>query len=109
MSTVTVDSAVANAYGQRLAQPPPPAAPATTNPPPSSERSQWDPNDRDLLLKSANRLQFTEASGVRSRSFFKNAENFLDMCGRPRDRWDRFIISWLGANEAEKVRFSHLF
>ena len=29
------------------------------------------------------------------------------MCGRPRDRWARFIISWLGPNEAEKVRRSH--
>ena len=29
------------------------------------------------------------------------------MCGRQRDRWARFIISWLGANEAEKVRRSH--
>ena len=31
------------------------------------------------------------------------------MCGRPRDRWARFIISWLGANEAEKVSRSHFF
>ena len=31
------------------------------------------------------------------------------MCGRPRDRWARFIISWLGANEAKKVRRSHFF
>ena len=29
------------------------------------------------------------------------------MCGRPRDRWSRFILSWHGANEAEKVRRSH--
>ena len=29
------------------------------------------------------------------------------MCGRPRDRWARFIISWLGPNEAEKVRRSY--
>ena len=31
------------------------------------------------------------------------------MCGRPRDRWARFIISWLGANKAEKVRRSYFF
>ena len=29
------------------------------------------------------------------------------MCGRPRDRWERFIISWLSPNEAEKVWGSH--
>ena len=38
MPAATVDSAVVNALGQRLAQSPPPAAPATTNPPPSSAR-----------------------------------------------------------------------
>ena len=92
MPTVPVDGAVANAPGQRLTQPPPPAATATTNPLPSSARPQWDPDDRDLLLKSANRPQFTEASGVRIRAFLENAENFLDMCGRPRDRWAHFII-----------------
>ena len=31
------------------------------------------------------------------------------MCGRPRKRWARFIISRLGANEAEKVLRSHFF
>ena len=39
--------------------------------------------------------------------FLENAENFLDMCWRPRDCWARFIISWLIANKAEKVRRSH--
>ena len=29
------------------------------------------------------------------------------MCGRPLDRWARFILSWLGDNESEKVRRSH--
>ena len=67
---VSVDSAVANAPGQRLAQPPPPSAPAMTNLPPPSARPRWDPDDSDLLLKSANRPQFTEASGVRIRAFF---------------------------------------
>ena len=91
MPAVLVDGAVANAPGQRLAQPPPTAAPATTNPPPRA-RLEWDPDDRDLLLKSANRPQFTEASGVRIRAFLENAENFLDMCGRLSHRWARFII-----------------
>ena len=29
------------------------------------------------------------------------------MCGRPRNRWARIILSWLGPNKAEKVRRSH--
>ena len=107
MPAALVDGAVANAPGQRLAQPPLPAAPATTNPLPPPARREWDPDDRDLLLKSANRPQFTEVSGVRIRAYLENAENCLQMCGRPRDRWARIIISWLGANEAEKVRRSH--
>ena len=106
MPAVPVDGAVLNAPGQRLAQPPPTAAPVNTNQPPHP-RPEWDSDDRDLLLKSANRPQFTEPSGVRIRVFLENVENFLDMCWRPRDRWARFIISWLGANEAEKVRRSH--
>ena len=107
MPVVPVDNAVANALGQRLAQPPPPAAPTTTNSP-SPARPKWDPDDRDLLLKSANRPRFTESTGVCIRSFLEDAENFLDMCERPGDRWARFI-SWLGANKAEKVRRSHIF
>ena len=111
MLPVPVDNAVANAPDQRLAQPLPLATSAAANPlllPPSA-RPEWDPDDLDLLLKSTNRPQFTETSGVRIRAFLENAENFLQMCGRPRDRWARFIISWLGANEAEKVRRSHFF
>ena len=107
MPAATVDSTVANAPGQRLAQPPPPAAQATTNLLPSSSRPKWDAYDCDLLLKFASRPQFTEASGVRIRAFLENAENCLDMCKRPRDRWARFIISLLGVKEAEKVRRSH--
>ena len=111
MPAVPVDNAVANAPDQRLAQPLPLATSAAANmlPLPPSTRPEWDPDDRDLLLKSANRPRFTESSGVRIRAFLEDAENFLDICGRPRDRWARFIISWLGANEAEKVRRSHCF
>ena len=100
------DYAVAKAPDHRLAQPSPPVAPAATHASPSP-RLDWDPEDRDLLLKSSNRPRFTESSGVRIRAFLADAENFLEMCGRPRNRWARFIISWLGANEAEKVRRSH--
>ena len=37
----------------------------------------------------------------------ENAANLLKICGRPRDRWARFIIFLLGPNEAEKVCRSH--
>ena len=107
MPGVPIDSAVANAPGQRRAQPLPLAPPAAAHLPSPSPRPMWDHEDRDLLLKSANRPRFMESSGVRIRAFLADAENFLEMCGRPRDRWARFIISWLGANEAEKVRRSH--
>ena len=109
MPCVPVDDAVASAPGQRLAQPRSPDTPAATHIPPSSARPEWDPDDRDLLLKSSNRPRFTESSGIRIRAFLEDAENFLEMCGRPRNRWARFIISWLGANEAVKVRRSYFF
>ena len=70
-------------------------------------KPNWDHDDLDLLLRSANRTHYTESSGIRIRAFVEDAENFLEMCGRPRDRWARFIISWLNSNEAEKVRRSH--
>ena len=79
MPAVSVDNAVANALGQRLGQPPPPAAPATANLPPPSARPESDPDDRDLLLKSANRPRFTESLGVRIRAFLEDAENFLEV------------------------------
>ena len=103
MPVVPLDGAVATAPGQRQAQPPPPAGYEITYPPPPA-RPEWNPDDRDLLLRSANRFRFTEVSGVRIRAFLEDAENFLEMCGHPRDYWARIIISWLGANEPEKVR-----
>ena len=54
-----------------------------------------------------NRPRYSKLSGVRIRSFVEEAENFLEMCGRPRDRWGRFVVSWFGSNEAGKVRRSH--
>ena len=111
MPAVRVDNAVANAPDQRVAQPLPLLTTAAANltPPPPSARPVWDPDDRDLLLKSANRPRFIKSSGVRIQAFLEDAETLLDMCGRPRDRWARFIISWHGANEAEKVSCSHFY
>ena len=87
------------------AAPPPPAL-RTLAPRLAPPQPVWDEKDRDLF-KSANRQRYTEASGIRIRAFVEVAENFLEMCARPRDRWSRFILSWLGTNEAEKVRRSH--
>ena len=107
MPAVPVSDAVANAPDQRLTQQLPPTTTAAVNPPPPPARPEWNTADRDLLFKSANRPRFMESLGVRIRGFLEDAENFLEMCGRPRDRWSRFIISWLGANKAEKIRSSH--
>ena len=71
--------------------------------PPS--KPEWDHDDRDLLLKSANRPRYIE-TGVSIRAFVEDAKNILEMSGRSSDRWTRFIVSWLGSNEAEKVRRS---
>ena len=68
----------------------------------------WEPADRDTLLKDTSRQRFTETSGCKIRSFLADAELFFTLCNRPRDRWGFFILSWLGSEEAEKVRRSHI-
>ena len=97
------------ATGQRTKASPnlPPQAATFTSITLSSQKSEWDRDEKDLLLKSANRTEYTESSGINIRAFVEDAENFLEMCGRSPDRWARFIISWLGPKKAEKVRRSH--
>ena len=107
MPAAFVDGAVANAPGQRLAQPLPLVVPRTINTLPPTARPKCDLDDRYLLLKSANRPQFNKTSGVRIPAFRENAEYVLQMRGRPLDRLASFIISCLGATEAVKVRRSH--
>jgi hypothetical protein len=68
----------------------------------------WDAADRETLLKAASRPRFIESSGVKIRSFLADAELFLTLCNRPRSRWAYFVLSWLGSEEAEKVRRSHV-
>ena len=68
----------------------------------------WDPADRDTALKAASRPRFTESSGMKIRPFLDDAELFLELCGRPRDRWGIFVLQWLGIDEGDKVRRSHL-
>ena len=43
----------------------------------SQRKPEWDNDDGDLLLKSANCPRYTESSGVRIRAFVDKAENFL--------------------------------
>ena len=69
---------------------------------------EWDPEDRETILKSASRPRFVESTGMRIRAFLDDAELFLTLCGRPRSRWGHFVLSWLGHDESEKVRRSHI-
>jgi hypothetical protein len=73
-----------------------------------AETLEWDAADRETLLKAASRPRFIESSGVKIRSFLADAELFLTLCNRPRSRWAYFVLSWLGSEEAEKVRRSHV-
>ena len=68
----------------------------------------WEPADRDTLLKASSRQRFTEASGFKICSFLPDAELFLTLCNRPRDRLGFFILFWLGSEKAEKDRRSHI-
>ena len=97
------------ATGQRTgANPnPSPLATTTSTPPLPPRKPEWDHENRDLQLKSANRPHYSESSGIRIRAFVEDAKNFLEMCGRSRARWARFIISWVGPNVAEKMRRSY--
>ena len=106
MPAVSVNSAVANLPGHRITQLQPAATPDATNPPPPSARPELDPDNRDLLLKSANRSRFTKSSNFSIRGFIEYAEYFLEKCERFRDRWARFIGLWLCANEVETTPFS---
>ena len=68
----------------------------------------WDAADRDTLLKAASRQRFTEVSATKTRAFLADSEIFLTLFSRPRDRWGYFVLAWLGSDEAEKVRRSHV-
>ena len=46
----------------------------------------WESADRETLLKTSFRLRYTEASGLKIRSFLSDSELFLALCNRPRDR-----------------------
>ena len=97
------------AINQRIKASPNPSQLAATSLTPTLtfQKFEWDRDDRDLFLKSSNRAHYTESSGICICVFVEDAENCLKMCGRYRDRWARFIISWVCPNNAEKVRRFH--
>ena len=68
----------------------------------------WDATERETLLKAGLSQRFTETSGIKIRTFLADAELFLTLCSRLRDRWGFFALAWLGSEEAEKVRRSHI-
>ena len=68
----------------------------------------WDATVRETLLKAALRQRFTEISGIKIRAFLADAKLFLTHCSRPRDRWGFFVPIWLGSEEADNVRRSHV-
>ena len=82
--------------------------PATPTHSQRAENLDWDAADRETLLKAASRPRFLESTGAKIRSFLADAELFLTLCNRPRSRWAYFVLSWLGSEEAEKVRRSHV-
>ena len=73
----------------------------------AAELLEWSHADRETLLKAASRHRYTEASGQKIRAFLDDAEFFLTLCNRPRNRWGYFVLSWLGTEEADKVRRCH--
>ena len=70
--------------------------------------SAWDPADRETVLRSYSPPHFIESSGMKIQPFLNDAKLFLRLCGRPRERWKLFVLQWLGVDEADKVRRSHV-
>ena len=67
-----------------------------------------DEKDANALLKLASRELFSERTGNKIRGFVADLELYLRMCARPVHHWGYFFMASLGAEEAEKVRRSHL-
>ena len=75
---------------------------------PGALASDWDKEDSNALLKLASRPHFCESAGNKIRGFFADLELYLRMCASPVHHWGYFLMASLGAEEAEKVRRSHL-
>ena len=70
--------------------------------------ADWDKDDANALLKLASRARFSELAGNKIRKFVADLELYLRMYTRPVHHWGYFLMASLGAEEAEKVRRSHL-
>ena len=75
---------------------------------PKALAADWDKKDSNALLKLASRPRFCESAGNKIRGFVADFELYLRMCARPVHHWGYFLMASLGAEEAEKVRRSHL-
>ena len=75
---------------------------------PGALAADWDDKDTNTLLKLASRARFCELAGNKIRGFVADFELYLRMCARPVHHWGYFLMASLGAEEAEKVRRSHL-
>ena len=81
---------------------PPAQLPASTQAPVAEANFVWE-----TLLKASSRQRVSKSSGMKVRDLLADAELFLTLCNRPRDRWGYFVLSWLGREEIEKVCRSH--
>ena len=70
--------------------------------------ADWDEKDANTLLKLSSRPRFCESAGNKIKGFVADLELYLRLCGRTVHRWGYFLMASLGAEEAEKVRRSHL-
>lgn len=75
-------------------------------PPLPTYKTEWDIDDRELLLKFSNRPRYTDSSRFRICAFVEEAENF-EMCDCSSDQLVRLIIFWLSPNKPEIVRRFH--
>ena len=65
--------------------------------------SAWDATNRETLLKAASRQRITQTSGIKISAFIADAELFLTLCSRPRDRWGFVVLVLLGSEEHENI------
>ena len=72
----------------------PPMQPSTSQSSPNAFAGiALDATDRETLLKAKSKQRFTVTSNLKIRSFLADAELFLTLCSRPRDRWGYFVLA----------------
>ena len=68
----------------------------------------WDKEDANALIKLSSRARFSNLAGNNIREFVADFELYLRICMRLVHHWGYFLMASLGAEEAEKLRRSHL-